>query len=94
MHNYHHHESWSNYVDHSNSYKMKVNGVLSNHYYPQQQQLILSDNPSSSNMYCTQQQPQQPQQYDMRRCDTNNPQMTTTNIQNSYGKTLHISHIL
>jgi len=38
MHNYHHHDSWSNYVDHSNNYKMKVNGVRPNHYYPQQQQ--------------------------------------------------------
>jgi hypothetical protein len=68
---------------------MKVNGIRSNHYYPQQQQLVLSDAPSSSsssssNIYCT----QQPTQYDMRRCETNLPQMTTstTNIQNSYGK--------
>jgi hypothetical protein len=92
MHNYHHHESWSTYVDHSNNYKMKVNGIRSNHYYPQQQQLVLSDGPSSSssssssssNIYCTQQQTQ----YDMRRCETNIPQMTTstTNIQNSYGR--------
>ena len=88
MHNYHHHDSWSTYVDHSNNYKMKVNGIRSNHYYPQQQQLVLSDGPSSSsssssNIYCT----QQPTQYDMRRCETNIPQMTTstTNIQNSYG---------
>jgi hypothetical protein len=87
MHNYPHHESWSTYVDHSNTYKMKVNGIRSNHYYPQQQQLVLSDAPSSSsssssNIYCT----QQPTQYDMRRCETNLPQMTTstTNIQNSY----------
>jgi hypothetical protein len=84
IHNYHQqHESWSTYVDQSNNYKMKVNGVRTNHYYPQQQQLNLSDGPSSSNMYCTQQQTQ----YDMRRCETNIPQMTpsTTNIQNSYG---------
>jgi hypothetical protein len=84
MHNYHHHDSWSTYVDHSNNYKMKVNGIRSNHYYPQQQQLVLSDGPSSSstNIYCT----QQPTQYEMRRCETNIPQMTTatTNIQNSY----------
>jgi hypothetical protein len=82
MHNYHHHESWSTY-DHSNNYKMKVNGIRTNHYYPQQQQLVLSDGPSSSsNVYCTQQQTQ----YDMRRCETNIPQITTTtaNIQNSY----------
>ncbi|CAF2468768.1 unnamed protein product [Rotaria sp. Silwood2] len=84
IHNYHHHDSWSTYVDHSNNYKMKVNGVLSNHYYPQQQQLNLSDSSSSSssNIYCTQQQTQ----YDMRRCETSLTQMTTsaTNIQNSY----------
>jgi hypothetical protein len=86
MHNYHHHDSWSTYIDHSNNYKMKVNGIRSNHYYPQQQQLILSDAPSSSssssNMYGT----PQSTQYDMRRCETTIPQMTTstTNIQNSY----------
>jgi hypothetical protein len=90
MHNYHHqHDSWSTYNDHSNNYKMKVNGVRSNHYYPQQQQLILSDGPSSSNIYCTQPQTQ----YDMR---TIIPPMTTTtaaasatttaNLPNSYGK--------
>lgn len=90
MHNYHHPDSWSTYIDHSNNYKMKVNGMRSNHYYPQQQQLILSDGPSPSssstpsNIYCT---PQQQTQYDMRRCETTVPQMTTstTNIQNSYG---------
>jgi hypothetical protein len=85
MHNYPHHEPWSNYVDHTNNYKMKVNGIRSNHYYPQQQQLVLSDAPSSSsNIYGT----PQSAQYDMRRCETNLPQMatSTTNIQNSYGK--------
>lgn len=103
MHNYHHHDSWSNYVDHSNNYKMKVNGVRPNHYYPQQQQLILPDgstssmtpsssttptssssssSSSSTNIYCT----PQTTQYDIRRCDTNIPQTTTTNIQNTYGQ--------
>ena len=89
MHTYHHHDSWSMLVDHSNNYKMKVNGILPNHYYnqqqqqqQQQQQLILSDSSSSSNIYCA-------QQYDMRRCETNIPQMTTsTNLQNSYGRNL------
>lgn len=96
MHNYPHHESWSTYVDHTNTYKMKVNGIRSNHYYPQQQQLVLSDGSSSStstatNVYCT----PQPTQYDMRRCESNLPQMTTsiTNIPNSYGNWLFIEKI-
>ncbi|UJR30836.1 hypothetical protein I4U23_018352 [Adineta vaga] len=83
MHNYHHHESWPSYIDHSNNYKMKVNGVRPNHYYPQQQQLTLPDGSSTSpTIYCTPSQTQ----YDMRRCETTMPQMTssTTNIQNSY----------
>ncbi|CAF1103805.1 unnamed protein product, partial [Adineta ricciae] len=84
MHNYHHHDSWPPYIDHSNNYKMKVNGIRPNHYYPQQQQQInLSDAQSTaSTIYCTPSQAQ----YDMRRCETTMSQMatSTTNIQNSY----------
>ena len=79
------HESWSVYPDHSNNYKMKVNGVRSTHYYPQQQPLILSDNPSSSTpMFFA--QPPQPA-YDMRRCETSVPPMapSTTNMSSPYG---------
>ena len=100
MHNYHphyHHESWStNYsTDPTNNYKMKVNGIRSNHYYHpgQQQSVLLSDNVSSSSssssqipttMFC----PSTGNPYEFRRCDTNMPPMTNPTTPNTYGNVL------